>query len=101
MRISTNTIAITTTMGNKKIIYRKDIISGNLFPRNEMIRLVKKGNEIVIDTSCSLSGRGVYIRCEAGNVPKIKNGKLLNKAFHQTVDPSLIERLLREVIHER
>ncbi len=101
MRISTNTIAITMTMGNKKASYRKDIISGKVFPKDELVRLAKIDEKIVLDASHSMLGRGVYLRYNKENIDALKNGKILNKAFHSSIEPNEITSLLERLDNER
>lgn len=86
---------------NKKINYRKDIISGKLYPRNELIRLCKINNQIVIDYKYNLGGRGAYIHLNKDNLSKTFNEKIIFKAFHTDIDKKQIEALIKELSDEK
>lgn len=100
MKISINTIAITMTK-NKREIYRKDILTGEILPRHSLVRLVKKEDKILIDSSLSMGGRGAYIRIDEVGKKRLKDGKALSKVFRAFVPPSAIEALLEELSHDR
>ncbi len=78
---------------NKKTIYRKDIISGEVFPRDELLRLVYIDGHIEFDTDLSKPGRGAYIKKDEGSLEALKNGKLLSRAFKVKVKEEDIKSL--------
>ncbi len=86
---------------NKREIIRKDILTGEIFPRHSLIRLVKKEDKIMIDSSFSMGGRGVYVKIDEVGKKKLKDGKALSKAFRTFVSPATIETLLEELNHDR
>ena len=85
MKILINTTAITMTMASKKEIIRKDIVTGESFPRHELLRLVKTPAGIELDPSGSKKGRGAYIKADEASLAKLSNGRLLSRAFHTQV----------------
>ncbi len=89
------------TMENKKISYRKDIISGKAFPKDDLLRLIKIDGKIIIDASQNKLGRGVYLKYSETNIDALKNGKILNKAFHCSIEANEINSLLERLSHER
>ena len=56
-------------------------INREMKPKNELIRLVKIDNKIVIDFKQKLQGRGVWICKEEACISKLKKSKCLNRAF--------------------
>ena len=49
-------------MAQRKIPMRKDIVTGEMKPKKELVRVVKnKENEVSIDPTGKKAGRGAYI----------------------------------------
>ncbi len=86
---------------NKKTVYRKDLISGKVYPRNELLRLVKIDNEILIDRDYSSKGRGAYIKIDGADLSALENGKLLSRAFKEEVKKEAIASLLERINEKR
>ncbi len=100
MRILINTTAITMMTENKEIT-RKDILTGNVYPRSKLTRLVLRDNEILIDKNNSLSGRGAYLLAIESSYQKLSDGRLLSKAFHTYVDTKMASKLLEDLKNGR
>ena len=57
---------------------RKDIVTGEMMPKRQLIRVVKnKEGEVSLDPTGTKSGRGAYIA---------KKEKTFEKAFHVKLD---------------
>ncbi len=91
-----NTKIITMTMinNNKKIIYRKPLLSNKLYDRDELIRVVRcKDNKVIIDYDKNILGRGAYILKDMDILAKIKKKNLLSHSLKCEVDSSIYEEI--------
>ena len=78
----------------KKIPQRKCIVCGNLYDKNDLLRVVKnKEMGIVIDESGKLNGRGAYICKNNECLKDVRKNNKLNRVFKQKVDDKLYEEL--------
>ncbi|MDR1781667.1 MAG: YlxR family protein [Bacilli bacterium] len=69
----------------KKIPLRKCLITNEQYPKKEMIRIVlNKDNEIKVDQTGKMNGRGAYIKLTKENVELAKKRKVFEKAFKIT-----------------
>ena len=69
--------------------------------KNELIRIIKnKDNEIKIDKTCKLEGRGAYICNNEQCLEKLKKSKRLERVFKQKISDEIYENL-RGVILEK
>lgn len=73
-------------MENKKIPMRKCLITNQMFPKSELIRVVyNKENGILIDDSAKqkVNGRGAYLRLTKDNVEQAKKRRVFEREFKQ------------------
>ena len=78
----------------KKIPQRKCIVCGNLYDKNDLLRVVNnKEVGVVIDESGKLNGRGAYICKNKDCLSSVRNSNKLNRAFKQKIDDKLYEEL--------
>ena len=75
-------------------------IGRELKPKNELIRLVKIDNKIVIDEKQKMQGRGVWICLDDGCLSKLKKSKCLNRAFKCEISDDIYSQIL-EMANER
>lgn len=69
-------------MQKKKQPLRRDLVSKERYPKNELIRIVKnKENEIFIDKSGKQNGRGAYLHLSGPNIELAKKSKVLEREF--------------------
>ncbi|AEM68843.1 RNase P modulator RnpM [Mycoplasma putrefaciens] len=79
---------------------RKEIVSCEMLPKNQLIRIVKnKQNEVFIDPSQKANGRGVYIKADLNHLEIAKNKNLIAKSLKTKIDP-LIYLELENYINE-
>ncbi len=79
----------------RKVPLRKCLVTKELKPKEELIRLVKtKENEILIDPSGKLNGRGAYLTYDKEVFLKAKEENLLAQAFKMKIEPKIYEDLL-------
>ena len=56
-------------MKKRKVPLRKSVVSGEMFPKKELIRIAKsKEGEVSIDPSGKKPGRGAYVALEPAEV---------------------------------
>ena len=92
-------------MKKKKIPMRKCIISNEMHPKKEMIRVViNKEGEIFADATGKKQGRGAYVLKDVSLVEKAQQKELLEKYFNaskETLEPvykEIIRLIYREEI---
>lgn len=62
---------------------RKDIVTGEMMPKRQLIRVVKnKEGEVTLDPTGKKSGRGAYIAVDVEIAKRAKEEKTFEKAFH-------------------
>lgn len=71
-------------------------IGRELKPKNELIRLVKVDNKVLIDEKQKLQGRGVWICLDENCLSKLKKSKCLNRAFKCEVDEEIYAKILEK-----
>lgn len=82
----------------KKIPMRTCIACRANKPKKELIRIVKSGEEIKLDRTGKLNGRGAYICDDVECAKKLKKGKLINKAFSCQVEDQVYDRIMEEFL---
>jgi predicted RNA-binding protein YlxR (DUF448 family) len=78
----------------KKANLRSDIVSGERFPRNELIRLVADGKKLSLDPTGTHLGRGVYVRKNVTSFLAAKKTKAFARAFRREVKEEEIDELI-------
>ncbi|MGB4984519.1 MAG: YlxR family protein [Erysipelotrichaceae bacterium] len=87
-------------MKAKKVVMRKCLATNLQYPKNELLRIVRTvDNQVVIDKTGKLNGRGAYIKLSLENIKLLKNRKCLNRAFECDVDETIYQQL-EELINE-
>lgn len=84
-------------MKKKKIPTRKCILTNEMYPKKELLRIVKnKEGEISVDATGKKSGRGAYVVMKLDVIEKAQSKKQLEKFFSATVEE--MEPIYKEVI---
>ncbi len=60
---------------------RMCIVCRKLKPKQELIRLVKVGDKVVVDEKQKMQGRGVWISKDFEIIQRLKKTRALNRAF--------------------
>lgn len=82
----------------KKVPERKCIVTNEMRPKKELIRVVRnKEGEVFVDPSGKKNGRGAYLSKDKEVIEKAKQSNVLNRTFNTEVDESLYEDLLKVV----
>ncbi|TPR13833.1 RNase P modulator RnpM [Apilactobacillus timberlakei] len=89
-------------MKRRKIPMRKDIVTGEMAPKKELIRVVrdKEGN-VSIDETGKKSGRGAYVSINVDVAKKAKQNKTFNEVFSVDLDDSFYDELIKYVDHKQ
>ncbi len=82
----------------KKIPMRTCIACKANKPKKELVRIVKNAEEIKLDRTGRLNGRGAYICDDIECAKKLKKGKLLNRAFSCPVDEKVYDEIMEEFL---
>ncbi|WP_178196579.1 YlxR family protein [Ligilactobacillus sp. Marseille-Q7487] len=88
-------------MAQRKIPMRKDIVTGEMKPKKELVRVVKnKENEVSIDPTGKKAGRGAYIHLDVATAKKAQQQKTFDKAFGIKITDDFYEELIAYVDHQ-
>lgn len=89
-------------MKQRKIPMRKCVVSNEMKPKKEMIRIVRsKEGEISIDPTGKMSGRGAYLSMEPDVVQKSWDQKILDRVLNDTLTDDFYQELLDYVSHQK
>ncbi|AFS78566.1 hypothetical protein DUF448 [Gottschalkia acidurici 9a] len=85
-------------MKKRKIPLRKCVGCNESKPKKELIRVVKnKENEIKVDLTGKVNGRGAYICNDAECFEKARINKRLNRALEIEIPGEIYDQLLEEI----
>ena len=87
-------------MKKRKVPMRKDIVTGEMMPKRQLIRVVKnKEGEVTLDPTGKKSGRGAYLAVDVEIAKRAKEEKTFEKAFHVKLDDSFYDELIQYTDH--
>lgn len=82
-------------MKTKKIPLRTCIVTKEVLPKQELLRVViNKDKEVSIDLTGKQNGRGVYLKKDINVINKAKNLKILDKKLEVEIEEKLYEDLI-------
>ncbi len=82
-------------MVKKKVPLRKCIVTNEMKPKKELIRVVRnKEGEIFVDATGKQNGRGAYLSKDKSVIEKARDKDILSSQFKEKVDPKIYEQLL-------
>ena len=85
----------------KKIPMRKCVVTGEMKPKKELIRIVRsKEGEVSVDPTGKKSGRGAYLTKDKDVILQAKKKKTLEKHLQVVIDESIYNELLEIVEKE-
>ncbi|WEG72757.1 RNase P modulator RnpM [Vagococcus intermedius] len=89
-------------MKQRKIPLRKCVVSGDMKPKKEMIRIVRsKEGDVAIDPTGKMPGRGAYISIEPKVVQKAWDKQILNRHLEADLTDDFYQELLDYVSHQK
>lgn len=89
-------------LATHKIPMRKDVLTNKMYPKREMVRIVKdKEGNISIDPTGKKPGRGAYVGLDPEAVKNAKSAKVLEKVFSHAVPEDFYDELFDFVDHQK
>lgn len=89
-------------MKKRKIPMRKCVVSNDMKPKKDMIRIVRsKEGEVSIDPSGKLSGRGAYLSIDPEVVQLSWDKKILDRVLETELADEFYKELLDFVTHQK
>lgn len=85
-------------MKNKKIPMRSCIVTKEKLPKMELVRVVRTPeNNVILDTTGRVNGRGAYLKKDAEVFTKAKKSKILDRVLETEVPDSIFDELMNIV----
>ena len=82
----------------KKIPLRKCVVTGEMRPKKELIRIVRSKEGVVsVDLTGKKSGRGAYLSLDRETVLNAKKKNVLDNHLQVSIDHSIYDELLELV----
>ncbi|MFB9769292.1 RNase P modulator RnpM [Lactiplantibacillus modestisalitolerans] len=89
-------------MKKRKVPLRKDIVTGEMHPKKDLVRVVKnKQDEVSVDPTGKKPGRGAYISLDVEVAKRAQKEKTFDKAFGIKVAPDFYDELVAYVDHQQ
>lgn len=86
----------------RKIPMRKCVVSGEMFPKKDLVRIVRTPEGTVeIDPSGRQNGRGAYITLEPELAYKAKEKRIFNRLFDMAIDDTFYDELYKYLDHQK
>lgn len=83
-------------MKQKKVPLRKCVVSNEMKPKQELIRVVRsKEGEVFVDETGKKNGRGAYVSKDTAIIEKAKKQDTLARHLNTQIDDSIYEELER------
>ncbi|TCS92545.1 hypothetical protein EDD58_1119 [Hazenella coriacea] len=87
-------------MKQRKVPMRKCVASQEMFPKKNLVRVVRTPeNEVIIDPTGKKSGRGAYLCANIDYIDMAQKRKALDRALKVSVRPDFYDQL-REYIKQ-
>ena len=80
-------------MQEKHIPLRMCVVTREMLPKKDLIRIVKTENGLVIDKTQKMQGRGFWISKDKDVIEQAKKRKSLNKILKGNVELEFYDRL--------
>ncbi|EOH87662.1 RNase P modulator RnpM [Enterococcus pallens] len=89
-------------MKKRKVPLRKSVVSGEMKPKKELIRIAKsKEGEVSIDPTGKKPGRGAYVAIEPEEVEQAWKKKVLDRVLEIELSDDFYQELLDYVTHQK
>lgn len=88
-------------MKKRKIPMRKDVVTGEMYPKRQLIRVVKnKENEVSLDPTGKKAGRGAYVAIDVKVAEKAKKQHTFDQVFGVKLTDDFYDELIKYADHE-
>lgn len=85
-------------MAKRKIPMRKCVVTGEMKPKKDMLRIVKtKDDEISWDDTGKKNGRGAYVSLDTEVIKEAKDKNILSQALKTKVSDDFYDKLFEHV----
>lgn len=82
----------------RKIPERKCVVTGEMRPKKELIRIVRnKEGEVFVDPTGKKNGRGAYLTGNLEVIDKAEKTNVLSRVLNTEIDPVIYEELRKLV----
>ncbi|MTD41707.1 DUF448 domain-containing protein [Erwinia sp. CPCC 100877] len=89
-------------MKKRKIPMRKSVVSGEMKPKKELVRITRsKEGEVAIDPTGKLPGRGAYVALEPHEVQEAWDKRVLDRVLETKLSDDFYQELLDYVEHQK
>ncbi|MEI5991972.1 hypothetical protein A5881_003511 [Enterococcus termitis] len=89
-------------MKKRKIPMRKSVVSGEMKPKKELVRITRsKEGEVAIDPTGKMPGRGAYVALEPKEVQDAWDKHILDRVLETTLTDEFYQELLDYVEHQK
>lgn len=89
-------------MKKRKVPMRKDIVTGEMAPKKDLVRIVRdKEDQVTIDPTGKKSGRGAYISLDVDIAKRAQKERTFDQVFETKVDAQFYDDLVAYVDHQQ
>lgn len=81
----------------KKVPMRSCVVTKEKLPKNELVRVVKTDEGVIVDLTGKVNGHGVYLKKNAEVITTAKSKKVLDHMLETSVPDSVFEELMNIV----
>jgi hypothetical protein len=81
----------------KKVPMRSCVVTKEKLPKNELVRVVKTDDGVIVDLTGKVNGHGVYLKKDLEVISTAKSKKILDRLLETTVPESVFEELINIV----
>ena len=77
----------------RKIPMRMCVVTREKFPKQELIRVVRTDNGVIVDPTGKVNGHGAYLKKDLEVFEKAKKNKILDKILEVKVEEEVYDEL--------
>ncbi|WP_261809292.1 RNase P modulator RnpM [Levilactobacillus humaensis] len=89
-------------MKQRKVPLRKDIVTGEMAPKKQLVRVVRnQEQEVSIDPTGKQSGRGAYIALDVAVAKRAKAERTFDHVFDVKIGDQFYDDLIAYVDHQQ
>ena len=89
-------------MKQRNIPMRKDVVTGEMVPKRQLIRVVRnKENEVSLDPTGKKPGRGAYVSIDVKVAQKAKQKRTFDKVFDVQLSDEFYDELIAYTDHQQ